>query len=87
MYDGIQIDSRTIDDNVEFVLSVQQYSYVTSVNLVFVSDKIIDNFKMKCFSYSKVNAFSWKHVVFLVIFDTCDVVYDLSISLLPPILL
>ena len=28
-----------------------------------------------------------ENVVFLVIFDTCDVVYDWSISLLPPIVL
>ena len=28
-----------------------------------------------------------ENVVFLVIFDTCDVVYNLSISLLPPIVL
>ena len=38
-------------------LSVQLYSDVTSVNLVFVSDKIInngDNFRIKCLSYSKI---------------------------------
>ena len=29
----------------------------------------------------------WEHFVFLVIFDTCDVVYNCSISLLPPIVL
>ena len=37
-------------------LSVQLYSYVTSVNLVFVSDKIINNsynFKTKSLSYKK----------------------------------
>ena len=28
-----------------------------------------------------------EHVVFLVIFDTCDVMYNWSISLLPPIVL
>ena len=28
-----------------------------------------------------------KNFVFLVIFDTCDVVYNLSVSLLPPIVL
>ena len=28
-----------------------------------------------------------ENVVFLVIFDTCDVMYNLSISLLPPIVL
>ena len=41
-----QIDSNTIIGNQEFVqctLSVQLYSYVTSVNLVCVSDKIISN--------------------------------------------
>ena len=40
-------------------LSVQLYSYVTSVNSVFVSDKIInkiDNFLIKCLSYSKISA-------------------------------
>ena len=40
-------------------LSVQLYSVVTSVNSVFVSDKIInnnDNFRIKCFSYSKISA-------------------------------
>ena len=46
-----QIDSSTIDGNVEFVHShIQLYSYVTSVNSVFASDKIInnsDNFKIK----------------------------------------
>ena len=29
----------------------------------------------------------WENVVFLVIFDTCDVVSNWSISLLPPIVL
>ncbi len=46
-----QIDSSTIDGNVEFVHShIQLYSYVTSANSVFASDKIInnsDNFKIK----------------------------------------
>jgi len=39
------IDSSTIGGKVELIctLSVQLYSYVTSVNLVFVPDKIIDN--------------------------------------------
>ena len=89
MYDGIQIYSSTIDDNVEYVLSVQLHSYVISVNLVFVSDKIIDksDFKIKCLSFSYINALMSEHFVFLVIFDTCDVVNDLSISLLPPIAL
>ena len=27
----------------------------------------------------------WENLVFLVIFDTCDVVYNWSISMLPPI--
>ena len=52
IYKVIQIDSSTIDGNVEFVHSVQLFSYVTSVNLVFVSDKInnnSDNFWEKCF--------------------------------------
>ena len=40
-------------------LSVQLYSYATSVNSVYVSNKIInniDNFKIKCLSYSKISA-------------------------------
>ena len=51
-----QIDSSTIDGN------VQLYSDVTSVNLVFVTDKIInnsDNFRKKCLSYSKISFFLW----------------------------
>ena len=57
---NIQIDSSTIDGNVEFVtLSVQLYSDVTSVNSVFVSDKIInnsDNFIIKRLSYNEKGA-------------------------------
>ena len=51
-----QIDSSTIDGNVELV---QLYYDVTSVKSVFVSDKIknkSDNFRIKCVSYSKINA-------------------------------
>ena len=88
-------------------------SDVKRVNLVFVSDKIInncDNFKIKFLSYSKISAivyviFSVFTLFYLilknmstnvkkflfsslyVIFDTCDVMYNLSISLLPPIVL
>ena len=65
-----QIDSSTIDDNVEFVhsqyscilssqVSIQLYSVVISVNSVFVSNKIIinsDNLRVKCLSYSKISA-------------------------------
>ena len=29
----------------------------------------------------------WENIVFLVVFDTCDVVYNLFIYLLPPIVL
>ena len=29
----------------------------------------------------------WENFILLAIFDTCDVVYNLSISLLPPIVL
>ena len=39
--------------------SVQLYSYVTSVNLVVVFDKIInnsDNFRIKCYSDSEISA-------------------------------
>jgi len=44
-----QIDSSTIDGNEEFVHFL--YSYATSVNSVFVADKIINNsnnFRIKC---------------------------------------
>ena len=40
-------------------LSVHLYSDVTSVNSVFVSDKIVnnsDNFRIKCLSYSNISA-------------------------------
>ena len=54
-----KIDSSKIDNNVEFVHS-QLYSYVTSVvNLVFVSDKIInnsDNFGIQSFSCGHISA-------------------------------
>ena len=40
----MQIESSTIDGNVAIcTLSVQLYSYVTSVNLFFVSNTIINN--------------------------------------------
>ena len=53
-----QIDSITIDGNIE---CVQLYSDVTIVNSVFdfVSDKIVnnsDNFRINCLSYSKISA-------------------------------
>ena len=54
-----QIDSSTIDGNVNCVHSVQLYSDVTSVNVVFAFDKNInnsDNFRTKCVSYSKISA-------------------------------
>ena len=60
-------------------LYISQYNCIITSQVstyFFVSDKIInnrDNFRMKCLSYN----------VFLVIFDTCDVVYNWSISLLP----
>jgi len=88
-----------------YIHTVQLYSDVTSVNSVFVSDKMInnsDNFRVKWLSYSKISAIlcvpyflflhfiwfwktcqlMWGNFVFLVIFDTCDVVYNWSISLL-----
>ena len=43
---------RTIDGNVEVLHSVQLYSYVTCVNLVFVSDKIINNSDRIVIEYS-----------------------------------
>ena len=58
----IQIDSSTIDSNVEFHSQDGLYSDVTSVNFVFVSDKIInnsENFRIKCFSYSEISAILW----------------------------
>ena len=65
-----QIDSSTIDGNVElYTLStvvfwrhkcqLSQVSTVTSVNLVFVSDKIVNNsvnLRIKWLSYSKISA-------------------------------
>ena len=54
---AVQIDSSTIGGNVEFAHS--QYSDVTSVNSVFVSDKTInysDYFRIKCLFYSKISA-------------------------------
>jgi len=51
---GYQIESSTIDGNVEFVHS--QYSCILTSQ---VSDNIInnsDNFVIKCFSYSKISA-------------------------------
>ena len=73
---GNQIDSSTIDGNIEFVHS--QYSCilssdVTSVNSIFLSVKTFnnsDNFRF-----------------FPVIFDTCDVMFNWSISLVPPTVL
>ena len=54
-----QIDSSTIDGNVEFVHShVQLFSDVTSINSVFKFDKIvnnIDNFRSKCIFNSKIS--------------------------------
>ena len=50
----IQIDSSTIVHRI-CTLSVQLFSDVTSVNSVFVVEKIVsnnDNFKIKCFPYT-----------------------------------
>ena len=83
----LQIDSSTIDGNVEFV---QLYSDVASVNLVFASDKIInysDNFRIQCSSYSKISAISCVFSFLFLHFDTCDVVYNWPISLLQSIVL
>jgi len=58
-YSNSQIDSSTINGNVEFVQSQYKlYSDVTSVNSVFVSDKIInhsDAFRIKCLSYGEIS--------------------------------
>ena len=91
-----QIDSSTIDGNIVFVQCT-----LSSVNSVFVTNS--DNFRIMCLSYCKINAilFSVFTLFYLilenmstnvrkfrfVIFDTCDVVYNWSISLLPPIVL
>ena len=59
-YSNSQIDSSTINGNVEFVQSQYKlYSDVTSVNSVFVSDTIIshsDDFRIKCLSYGEISA-------------------------------
>ena len=55
LYTVNQIDFSTI----ELYTRRQQYSDVTSVNSVFVSKKIVNNsanFRIKCLSYSKINA-------------------------------
>ena len=106
----IQIDSSTIDSNVEFVLSQNSCILTSQVSsfCVFVSDTIInngDNFRMKCFSYSEISAIlcvlyflilhffisSWNTCQLMFenffVFDICDVAYNWSISLLPPIVL
>ena len=61
-------------------LSVQLYSYITSVNSVFMPDKIIndsDNFRRKSLSYSEKGAILCViYLGFFVIFDTCDVMYN-----------
>ena len=84
----------TIDANVEFADS--QYSYVTSINLVFVSDKIVKEVKFYVLFIFCLYTFylilenistNVKKFLFFVLFDTCDVVYDWFISLLPPIVL
>ena len=76
-------------------LSVQLYSDVISVNLFFVFDKTISAilcvlyflFLHFCISSWKTCQLMWKNIVFLFIFDTCDVIYYRSLSLLPPIVL
>ena len=54
-----QIDSSTIDGNVECLHS--QYSCILTSQVSYVSDKVINNsdhFKIKCLSYSKIRAIS-----------------------------
>jgi len=89
------------------------FIYLSMVSTVLLPDKIIknsDNFRIKCFSYSKISAIfvffiicfytflfnlgkvktcqlTGENFVFLFKFDTCDVVYNWYISLLPPIVL
>ena len=60
-----------------------------------MSDKTINNsdtFRIKYLSYSKISAilcvlYFLRNFFFLVVFDTCDGVYNWSISLLPTIVL
>ena len=110
IYYYIQIDSSTIDGNVEFAHSHYSCILTSQVSTYFLSDKIInnsDNFRIKCLSHSKISAIlcvfyflfytfylnlenmltKVRNFVFLVIFDTCDVMYHFSVSLLPPIVL
>ena len=74
------------------------YSYVTSVNSVIWSDNIINNSdEFRLSAYLKVKPVQFylflinlgkkmsTSLVFLAIFDTCDVLYNWSISLLSPI--
>ena len=73
-----QIDSSTKDGTVEFVHSVQLYSDVTSVNSVFVSDKIInncDNFRIKCLTYRKTSVEFY--VFFIVCFNTFYLILEI----------
>ena len=54
--DDIQIDSSTIDGNVEFAHSHYSCILTSQVSTYFLSDKIIinnsDNFRIKCLNYS-----------------------------------
>ena len=101
---SFQIDSSTIDGNVKFVhYQYNCISVFSRVNLVFVSDKIInnsDNFRIKCLSYSKINAilffifwfytflFDLGKPSFSLLYLTPETpVYNWFISMLPPIVL
>ena len=56
-----KIDFSSVDSKVAFKNSqyTAMYFYVTSDNLIVVSDKTInnsDNFRLKCLSFSKISA-------------------------------
>ena len=109
----VQIDSSTIDGNVEFVYSqysciltskvspsflcpakllkiviILEWSAYLTVKYVQLYVLFIFCFYLHFFIYSwKTCQLMWEIFIFLVIFDTCDVVYNGSISLLPPVVL
>ena len=91
--------SSTINSNKEFVHSQYIAVQVSSVFLIIVIIKCLTYSKRSaiCVIYFlflhffilswKTCQLLWENLVFLFIFDTCDVMFDWSISLLPPIVL
>ena len=59
-------------------LSVQLYSDVTSVNSVIINN--IDNFRIKCLSYSKISAeyffIFWFHTFFIYSWEACQLMWE-----------